>query len=70
MGDADVPMKEEGADDAASDDGSEDLEAESSGSDEEEEEEAEEGADEDMEMGDVPAHDVVKQGNAPELMAH
>lgn len=74
MGDGDMEVDVDAAgkeDDAASDAGSEDLEAESSGSDEEDDDEgaeegAEEAVDEDMEMGEghaaAPAN--------PEVMAH
>jgi histone chaperone ASF1 len=68
MADGDA-MKVDGEDDAASDAGSEDLEAESSGSeveDEEGAEEEEEGADEGMEV-DEPSKPAT---GAPELMAH
>jgi histone chaperone ASF1 len=71
MGDVDAVVAKE--EDAASDAGSEDLEAESSGSEDEEEEELAEGengeADEDMEMGE-PSSQAPTHPPGTELMAH
>jgi histone chaperone ASF1 len=68
MGDGDAMAKD---DDAASDAGSEDLEAESSGSDDEDDEgdEGAEEADEDMEMGEGHAGATATHAET-EVMAH